>query len=208
MHILSRCQKGRDGNTPFETARYEANTRVRTIWRESACSTSHRGAEEQDEPQESVSNMAWNEKQQCRMFYRNTEGVFRAREIRRLEPRDKWDTEAIRNVIGVPWRMTDGRWTVDRPERSSSRPHSDPSVAVQWFRGRESPSRTSMNSDQVAMQSRTTKEDRQHSDRCRRRIEQNLRKTPHGAERLDRRDEVINEALAEEVRRGEQREGK
>ena len=28
--------------------------------------------------------------------------------------------------------------------------------------------------------------------------------TPHGAERLDRRDEVINEALAEEVRRREQ----
>ena len=34
-----------------------------------------------------------------------------------------------------------------------------------------------------------------HSDRCRRRIEEGLRKTPHGAERLDRRDEVIHEAL-------------
>ena len=44
-----------------------------------------------------------------------------------------------------------------------------------------------------------------HSDRCRRRIEENLRKTPHGAERLNRREEVINEALAEEVRKGEQR---
>ena len=43
------------------------------------------------------------------------------------------------------------------------------------------------------------------SDRCRKRIEECLRNTPHGAERLDRRDEVINEALAEEVRRGEQR---
>ena len=44
-----------------------------------------------------------------------------------------------------------------------------------------------------------------HSDRCRKRTEECLRNTPHGAERLDRRDEVINEALAEEVRRGEQR---
>ena len=44
-----------------------------------------------------------------------------------------------------------------------------------------------------------------HADRCRKRIEESLRKTPQGAERLDRRDEVINEALAEEVRRGEQR---
>ena len=32
-----------------------------------------------------------------------------------------------------------------------------------------------------------------------------LRTAPHGVERLDRRNEVLNEALAEEVRRGEQR---
>ena len=40
-----------------------------------------------------------------------------------------------------------------------------------------------------------------HSDLCRRRIEECLRATPHGAERLDRRNEVVNEALAEEVQR-------
>ena len=44
-----------------------------------------------------------------------------------------------------------------------------------------------------------------HSDRCRMRIEECLRATPHGAERLERRNEVINEALAEEVQRAEQR---
>ena len=44
-----------------------------------------------------------------------------------------------------------------------------------------------------------------HSDRCRTRIEECLRTTPHGVERLDRRNEVINEALAEEGWRGEQR---
>ena len=37
-----------------------------------------------------------------------------------------------------------------------------------------------------------------HSDRCRKRIEESLRNTPHGADRLNRRDELINEALAEE----------
>ena len=37
-----------------------------------------------------------------------------------------------------------------------------------------------------------------HPDRCRTRIEECLRTTPHVAERLDRRNEVINEALAEE----------
>ena len=40
-----------------------------------------------------------------------------------------------------------------------------------------------------------------HADRCRTRIEECLRTAPHGAERLDRRNEVINE----EIQRGEQR---
>ena len=46
---------------------------------------------------------------------------------------------------------------------------------------------------------------RAHSDLCRRRIEGCLRVPPHGAERLHGRSEVVNEALAEEVQRGEQR---
>ena len=33
----------------------------------------------------------------------NTDGVFRAREIRSLERQGRWDKEAINNVIGVPW---------------------------------------------------------------------------------------------------------
>ena len=37
-----------------------------------------------------------------------------------------------------------------------------------------------------------------HSDRCRMRIEECLRTTPHGTERLDRRSEVVNESLAGE----------
>ena len=49
-------------------------------------------------------------------FIGHADGVFRAREIRRLEPQDRWDAEAINSVIGVPWWMTDGKWTVDRPE--------------------------------------------------------------------------------------------
>ena len=60
-------------------------------------------------------------------------------------------------------------------------------------RGRESPRKTSMSSG---------------ADDRRLRIEECLRNTPHGAERLDRRNEVINEALADEVRRGEQRKNR
>ena len=48
-------------------------------------------------------------------FVETAEGVFRAREVRRLEQQDRWDKEATNNVIGVPWRTVDGKWTVDRP---------------------------------------------------------------------------------------------
>ena len=27
----------------------------------------------------------------------------------------RWDKEAVNNIIGVRWRMKDGRWTVDGP---------------------------------------------------------------------------------------------
>ena len=40
-------------------------------------------------------------------FIGNADGLFRAREIWRLEPQDRWDTEAINSVIGLPWRMTE-----------------------------------------------------------------------------------------------------
>ena len=42
-------------------------------------------------------------------FIGNADGVFRAREIRRLEPQDRWNTEAINTVNRVPWSLTDGK---------------------------------------------------------------------------------------------------
>ena len=142
-------------------------------------------------------------------FIGNAEGVFRAREIRRLEPRDRCDREAINNMIGVPWRMTDGRWTVDRPEIQVD-PIPMPSVP---FDGARVPREriTKQDIDEFGAtigcpgcnSIRDNKRRQEHSERCRRRIEESLRKTPHGAERLERREEVINEALAEEVRRRE-----
>ena len=91
-------------------------------------------------------------------------GVFRAREIRRLEPQDRWHTEAINCVIGVPWRMTDGKWTVDRPEvRVDPIPIPPLPLREHESTGRESLSKTLMSSEprldaQVAMQSKTTEE--------------------------------------------------
>ena len=144
-------------------------------------------------------------------FIGNADGVFRAREIRRLEPQDRWDTRAIHSVIGVPWRMTDGRWTVDRPEVRVDR---IPIPPLPFGGARIQRERiTKQDIDEFGATIgcpgcnaiKDNKRAQAHLDRCRKRIEECLRNTPHRAERLDRRDEVINKALVEEVRRGEQR---
>ena len=144
-------------------------------------------------------------------FIGNAGGVFRAREIWRLEPQDRWDTEAMNRVIEVSWRMTDGRWIVDRPEvRVDPIPiHPLPFAGARIERERI----TTRDIDEFGATIgcpgcnaiKDNKRAQAHSERCRKRIEERLGTTPHGAERLDRRSEVINEALAEEVRRKEQR---
>ena len=107
--------------------------------------------------------------------------------------------------------MTDGRWTVDRPEVQVD-PIPIPPLPFEGVRiQRERITKQDIDEFgatigcQGCNAIKNNKRAQAHSDRCRKRIEECLRNTPHGTERLDRRDEVINEALAEEVRRGEQR---
>ena len=49
-------------------------------------------------------------------FMGTADGRSRAREVRRLEPQSRWSKDAVNNVIGVWWRVTDCRWIVERPE--------------------------------------------------------------------------------------------
>ena len=110
--------------------------------------------------------------------------------------------------------MTDGKWTVDRPEARV-----DPiPILPLLFEGARIQRERNTNQDVDEFGAtigcpgcnaiKDNKRAQAHSDRCRTRIGECFRTTPHGAERLDRRNEVINEALAEEVRRGEQRKKK
>ena len=109
--------------------------------------------------------------------------------------------------------MENDRWTVDSGQtRSSSGPHSNPSVAVRGARvQRRRITKQDINEFGATIGCpgcnaiSDNKRAQAHSDRCRMRIEERLRTTPQGAERLERRDEVRNEALAEEVRREEQK---
>ena len=137
-------------------------------------------------------------------FIGNADGVFRAREILRMEPQDRWDTEATDSVIGVPWRMTNGKWTVD-PVPILPLPFEGARIQRERITKQDIDEFGATIGCPGCNAIKENKRPQAHSDRCRMRIEECLRITPHGAERLDRRNEVINEALIEEVRRGEQR---
>ena len=133
------------------------------------------------------------------------EGVFRALEVRRIEQKDRWGKEAINNVIGVLWRLVDGECIVDRP-MTQINPLPPPALPFEGARvQRERMTMTDMEAFGTTAGCpgcnaiRSGKRAQAHSDPCRARIEECLKTTPEGAERLDRRSEVLNEALAKDV---------
>ena len=130
-------------------------------------------------------------------FVGTVQGVFSAREVRRIEHQDRWEKEAVNNVIRVPWRMVDSKWSVDRPATQI-----DPLPPQ-----RERITRTGIEAFgttagcPVCNAIRSGKRAQAHADPCRVRIEESLKTTPEDAECLDRRREVLNEAIAKEVER-------
>ena len=140
-------------------------------------------------------------------FVETAEDCFRAREVRRIEQQDRWDREAVNYVIGVPWRIVGGKWTVDRPTIQID-PLPPPPAP---FEGARVQRERIIKADIEAFGTiagcpgcnaiSSGKRAQAHPDSCRVRIEERLEMTPEGAERLDRRSEVLNEALAKELER-------
>ena len=114
--ILSRGQKGPDGRTPFERLHGKKPTQEFVPLEEKVLARPI-SSELLNRMNPGYKVGVWlgvrNNSAEC--FMEKAEGVFRAREVRRIEQQDRWDKEAINNVIGVPWRMVDGMWTVDWP---------------------------------------------------------------------------------------------
>ena len=112
--ILSRCQKGRDGKTPFERLHGKKPTQEfvpsgeKVLAKQIITDPMIRM-----NPRYKFGIQLGMRNKIAECFIGNADGVFRAHEIRRLELQSSWDKEAINSVIGVLWRMTDGRWTVD-----------------------------------------------------------------------------------------------
>ena len=208
---LSRCQKGRDGRTPCERMHGKKPTQKFVPFGEKVLArqiTTDLRNRMNPRYQYAVWLGMRNNSAEC--FIGNADGVFRAREIRRLEPQVRWDTETINSVIGVLWRMTDGKWTVDRPELRED-PIPIPPLPFEGARvQRERITKQDITSSvprldaQFAMQPKTTQGHR-HTQIAAERESKNASELLLMEQRLDRRNEVINESPAKEVRRGEQR---
>ena len=127
--ILSRCQKRSRREEPFERVHGKKPTQEFVPFGEKVLAR-RVTTEPRNRMNPRYQYWIWlgmrNNSAEC--IIGNADGVFRVREIQRLEHQDRWDKEAIGSVIGVPLRMTDGRWTVDRPEVRVD-PCSNPSVA-------------------------------------------------------------------------------
>ena len=113
-------------------------------------------------------------------------------------------------MTGVPCRKTDGRWTVDRPE---IREDPVPILPLPFGGARVQRERITKQDIEkfgatVGCQGCNAIKDKKGTGTFRslQRANRKMpRITPQGAERLDLGNEVINEALAEEVRRADQR---
>ena len=114
--ILSRCQKGLDGKTPFERLLGKRPTQEFVPFGEKVLARKiTTDPMNRMNPRNQCGIWLGMQNNSAECFIGNVDGVFRAREIRRLEPQDRSDAEAINNVIGVP-RMDSGQ------TRSSSGP--------------------------------------------------------------------------------------
>ena len=114
--ILSRCRKGRDGRTPFEILHGKKRTAEFVLFGEKVLARPI-SSEPLNRMNPRYKFGVWlgvrSNSAEC--FVGTADGVLRAREVRRIEQQDRWDNEAINNVIGVSGRTTVGKWTVDRP---------------------------------------------------------------------------------------------
>ena len=193
-----------------ETVRHHAKDCMARSLHTSLCHSGGRGAGEtnilrtveQNESQTQVRSVAGSEKLQCRELRGDGRKCIQSARSQEDRTARRWDKEAINNVIGVPWRLVDGKWTVDRPVTQVD-PLPPPPVPFEGARvQRERITRTDIEAfgttagrlDCNAI--RSGKRAQAHSDCCRARIEECLKTTQEGAERLDRKSEVLNEALA------------
>ena len=133
-------------------------------------------------------------------------------ECARSKYRDKWDREANNNVIGSPWRVAAGKWTVDRPA-SQIDPLPPPPVPFEGARvQRERITRTDIEAfgttagrlgcDAI----RSGRRAQARSDSCRVRLRSVPKQLQQDLSAWNPRREVLHGAIATETRNVRRRE--
>ena len=113
-------------------------------------------------------------------------------------------------MIGVHWRLTDGRWTVDKREVRVD-PSPIPPVPFAKSTSSEGKNHTKKDIDEFGATVgspgctaiKDNKRAQAHSDRCRVRIEELPQSHSARSRRLDQRLDVIHGALSKEVKRSD-----
>ena len=188
--ILSRCQKGRDGRTPFERLYGKRPTHEFVPFGEKVLAR----------PISSVPLNRMNRRYKFGVWLgvRNNSAGRRCIQSARGQGDIKTGRtkEAINNVIGVPWKIADGKWTVNR-QATQTDLLPPPPVPFEGARlQRERITRTDIEAFgtiagcQGCNAIRSGKRAQAHSDPCRVRIEEYLKTTPECSERLDRRSSL------------------
>ena len=130
MYPCPGVRKGRDGKTPYERLHGKKPTQEFVPFGEKVLArtiTTYPMNRMNTRYQNGIWLGVRNNSAEC--FIGNADGVFRAREIRRLEPQDRWDIEAVNYVIQK--RRNDKRSTGRRGEkgRAEKRRRSDRAAA-------------------------------------------------------------------------------
>ena len=124
--ILSRCQKGGDGKTPLERLHSMKPTQVFVPFGEKVLAKQFT-TDPMNRMNPRYQYGIWlgilSNSADCCIV--KAYGVFTAREIRRLEPQSRWDTEAINSTLENDRREVDSGQT-----RSSSGLNSNPAIAI------------------------------------------------------------------------------
>ena len=115
-HFVQVPQGSRWSDAVRNIAWQEAYSRVCAFRREGAGETDILRTVEQNESQVQVRSVAGSEKQTVLSALWLRQTVYSERERSGgIEQQDRWDNEAINNVIGVSWRIIVGKWIVERP---------------------------------------------------------------------------------------------
>lgn len=207
-NLVTMCQVGRDGRTPHERLRGKRPPQALVPFGEKVLFQSLRQDRRANKAEPRYDYGVWAGVRigGADVYILTPDGAVRARSVRRLPGAERWDMELIGRVRGVPWDMAAGARSdpvsagrsPDELRAPPPPPEDDEPPAMRRARiSKEDIERFGATPNCPGCKAiRWGKRPQAHSEACRARIEEQLRMTKEGAERLDKRKFAIDEGIA------------